>query len=778
MENNKTTFKSEFIESDKFISIPMLQRDYVQGGRNDVISPFLDKLTYAWKENKTEDLNYIYGYSRDGKFIPIDGQQRLITLWLLHLYVYAKKSMDFPIELKFESREFADNFCKKLRMELKNILEKGDVICKGNDSKDDSNQKQKTTRFPQNIITDSSWFISGWLYDTTVKNILNTLNLIHDRFKDATEIELAAQSIMFDFLDMKEKNLTDDVYVKMNGRGRPLSYFENLKSWMDEQIKTFMGADDQFTKDWQTKMDNEWTDLFWNNRNKNQEHPEEIDDEQLRFFYSILLLYWKRDEKSFLNSIEIENDNDKIKQNFITFLNESEKELFENASIKEIRENTFSILLNAKRMIPLYWIEKTELFNVNTFLFIKNSIEKLCIIEEALNDNKTKNILSMFDFKQDQTTCLYKIAFNDASYAKTLPLLYALIKTPETYQTKENIYQWIRIWKNLILNTNIDKDNIRNICCTIDTIAEQVDGKNLYKVVSNLKWEVGFGFNEEQFNEEIAKAKQIRTDWEIWEKIIIESESHAFFKGAIRFLFIDGKGDINWCDFDTKWDNARKWFTNNRDEKDALLLKNFILTFNDNWSLLTKFVYNNKDDSWRNILLNAELRKHTNQFLLGELKKDFENFESLYEDAKTKLLQEELIKTDVLKEMSWDKFSLRWGYNHYFFMPCGAHAEWRKYVLATPRNKILTDLFKNGRISFEKKRDGTDQYRLNDSGFYWGWNIKFLYSNKWVCWNVDNQGKEYLYLNEQNDKKIEIENYFNEKTDDIIKKLSQLISIP
>lgn len=132
MANEKKTFKSEFIESDKFISIPMLQRDYVQGGRNDVISPFLDKLTYAWKENKIEDLNYIYGYSRDGKFIPIDGQQRLITLWLLHLYVYAKKSMDFPIELKFESREFADNFCKKLRTELKNILEKGEAIPKGN----------------------------------------------------------------------------------------------------------------------------------------------------------------------------------------------------------------------------------------------------------------------------------------------------------------------------------------------------------------------------------------------------------------------------------------------------------------------------------------------------------------------------------------------------------------------------------------------------------------------------------------------------------------------
>lgn len=528
-----------------------------------------------------------------------------------------------------------------------------------NAPKDDSIQKQKK-RFPQNIITDSPWFISGWLYDTTVKNMLNTLNLIHDRFKDATEIELDTQSIMFDFLDMKEKNLTDDVYVKMNGRGRPLSYFENLKSWMDEQVKFFMSADDQFTKDWQTKMDNEWTDLFWNNRNKNQEHPEEIDDEQLRFFYSILLLYWKRDEKSFLNSIEIENDNDKIKQNFITFLNESEKELSENASIEEIRENTFSILLNAKRMIPLYWIGKTGLFNIKTFQFIKNSIEKLCVIEEALNDDKTKNILSIFDFKQDKTTYLYQIAFNDASYTKTLPLLYALIKTPETYQTKENIYQWIRIWRNLILNTNIEKNRIRNICCTIDTVSGQVEGENLYEVVSNLKWEFGVGFNEEQFNEEIAKAKQIcgaiRSDGKTWEEIIIDAEKYAFFKGAIRFLFIDGKGDINWCDFDTKWDNARTYFDECgvKDKENSLLLRKLISLFT-NWDDFKAIYYNNESYNWREwILLNKKLSKYVDVLLKNnpyENRNFIEDFHSDFDGIEKKRFQEKLVKTPILEHI-------------------------------------------------------------------------------------------------------------------------------
>ena len=38
-------------------------------------------------------------------------------------------------------------------------------------------------------------------------------------------------------------------------------------------------------------MDNAWTDMFWQNRNLEQEHPEEIDDEQLFYFYNLLILY-------------------------------------------------------------------------------------------------------------------------------------------------------------------------------------------------------------------------------------------------------------------------------------------------------------------------------------------------------------------------------------------------------------------------------------------------------------------------------------------------------
>ena len=72
---------------NKIILIPLLQRDYVQGNVESVITPFIEQLV---DKDRHSDLNYIYGYNEDGKFVPIDGQQRLITLWLLHLYCAAK----------------------------------------------------------------------------------------------------------------------------------------------------------------------------------------------------------------------------------------------------------------------------------------------------------------------------------------------------------------------------------------------------------------------------------------------------------------------------------------------------------------------------------------------------------------------------------------------------------------------------------------------------------------------------------------------------------------
>ena len=107
-------------------------------------------------------------------------------------------------------------------------------------------------------IKDQNWFIRSWEKNATVSNMLGTLKLIHRKVNEHNIDDLwmrlvdsATPSVTFAFLQMDESNgLDDDIYIKMNGRGRKLSVFENLKSWMDEKVSTR-----PYVEEWRTEMD-------------------------------------------------------------------------------------------------------------------------------------------------------------------------------------------------------------------------------------------------------------------------------------------------------------------------------------------------------------------------------------------------------------------------------------------------------------------------------------------------------------------------------------------
>ena len=92
-------------------------------------------------------------------------------------------------------------------------------------------------------------------------------------------------------------------------------------------------------------------------------------------------------------------------------------------------------------MLPPYWIEETEIFNKEVFDFLKNGLESLGEIKDFVNElpEKIVNILDFESAFEKEQTILYQIAFKEASYAKTLPLLYALTKTPARYKNKTQI---------------------------------------------------------------------------------------------------------------------------------------------------------------------------------------------------------------------------------------------------------------------------------------------------------------------------------------------------
>ena len=109
---NKTTFSriftDRFVADDgvvlpqvKEIVIPIIQRDYAQGRPSEerIRSEFLEELHSALSSFDVDTgatrtpvtLDFIYGdITESGDFIPLDGQQRLTTLFLLSWYASRK----------------------------------------------------------------------------------------------------------------------------------------------------------------------------------------------------------------------------------------------------------------------------------------------------------------------------------------------------------------------------------------------------------------------------------------------------------------------------------------------------------------------------------------------------------------------------------------------------------------------------------------------------------------------------------------------------------------
>src|SRR5690606_17399944 len=119
------------------------QRDYAQGRVEEieVRDGFIDALKDYLDENiPNRDLDFVYGSLSGNKFIPLDGQQRLTTLFLLHWYT-ATKGGEFEklqqwlldklneessvSKFSYKTRTTSELFCNLLLntvIDLKNLL--------------------------------------------------------------------------------------------------------------------------------------------------------------------------------------------------------------------------------------------------------------------------------------------------------------------------------------------------------------------------------------------------------------------------------------------------------------------------------------------------------------------------------------------------------------------------------------------------------------------------------------------------------------------------------
>ena len=243
------------------VEIPIIQRDYAQGRtdsktskiRKDFLDVLFDFIHQKSKNPKAEiELDFIYGFNegdekQHSKFIPIDGQQRLTTLWLLYWFVAVKECIAdnekaFLSNFVYETRHSTTQFCKELIRF----------------SPDFSNSSISSE------IQNQSWYFETWDYDPSIQAMLVMLNDIEIRYAELelnqVWLQCSNTSCPFYFykLDMKKVGLTDDLYIKMNSRGKPLTEFEYFKAGFSELIR-----DTTEKNRFEQSVDGKWIDTIW-----------------------------------------------------------------------------------------------------------------------------------------------------------------------------------------------------------------------------------------------------------------------------------------------------------------------------------------------------------------------------------------------------------------------------------------------------------------------------------------------------------------------------------
>ena len=290
MNSNKYSFWDLINYSP--IVIPQVQRDYAYGRSDEKAVKVLDIILSAMHDalvGENEDdatalaMDFVYG-SKDNTLgiTPLDGQQRLTTLYLLHLYASIKepdgKKLRSPLlRFRYETRQSANDFCRKLIQ----VFEY---------------DERSSSSLSRQIVKDPHYLPS---YDTdpTISSMLVVLDKIHEKFCDIDNLwdKLTQRHrIYFYFLPLDKFGLSDDLFIKMNSRGKPLTSYELYKSDFEEFLEIhYPDKKEYFSRN----LDTIWTDMLWEQA---REDVSIVDDGFMNLFSNItFLVYHLRTEANF-----------------------------------------------------------------------------------------------------------------------------------------------------------------------------------------------------------------------------------------------------------------------------------------------------------------------------------------------------------------------------------------------------------------------------------------------------------------------------------------------
>ena len=529
------------------ILIPVIQRDYAQGRQTeDVIKireDFVHDLMCFIKDNtQPHYVDFVYGtveYKNGHRdvFIPLDGQQRLTTLFLLHLYIaeisgnylsFYDKTID---RFEYSTRKSSTEFCRGLISH--NVC--GDLLAK---REDEPNVKLSA------VIENQGWFFSAWKQDPTVQGMLVMLDEIDCQVQKQKDLIPAfydnlfkgkVQPIVFQWQPLEGYTLTDDLYIKMNARGLKLTDFEVFKALYEMSLNC---VSPELKNQFENKIDGEWCDFLWQRKGE-LKSTDIIMERILRLMFAYGFAVQETKDK------DIQTKLDKLfgrNKQYVQFsysryrelgvFHDTHKKIGEISQVDKEKEN-----LIAKRVV--------EAFNV------------IC-------DKDNSPLLKLYNCAPwcDEKGLFFKILNNpleDLTYDDFI-YFYAYISFCSRYKGDINVElnQWLRYIFNLS-NATIINDSVQlsRTIRSIDNILESIGNKEVLKWISENSTVAAFSTN--QAYEESVKAKLIiwgedKNNHETrWRKYIYQNEQDSYMRGQIGFLLkIAGVYSVDIDSFDSE----------------------------------------------------------------------------------------------------------------------------------------------------------------------------------------------------------------------------------
>lgn len=688
--NYKSAINENYIEEGQMISsikIPIIQRDYAQGRTSNLSlrNEFLKNIFSHLKSRELLKLDFIYGslerVENEINFLPLDGQQRLTTLFLLHWYVIKKECN------KEEQKEKFEKFLSKFTYETRDTSRRFFSNLAGFDFKDN----------PKTEIEKAYWFSNYFKLDPTVSAVLNTLESIHILYSELEFTLLERlEKIVFYVLPMDQFKLTDDLYIKLNARGKALSSFENFKADIIGFIKKYQRYKQE--KDFvsmqlyhydiiSNKFDNKWADFFWHIA-KDQEGKKSIDPYLFRFIHKVLI-------NDYIVSFQ---QKDLLKDDiYVSLLNREE----------ELHYNTFDFY---KQRVFMNSVEKIEkLFD----FYVGHSSEIFMNIQPLWNA----------DFKWD----VFKV-----SYTMDDRMIFDAVNSYALNNEGFDLPKF-KDWMRVVWNIIIDPDNrsIGTNKSAITFIRELAKYSN--DILRNLlDGRVDFLLNDSknnyslQLSEEKQKAKLLLSGDPNWKELIYEAESYGMLQGNLRVLL---NNLSSYSELEKRFDRFKYLFDSNKPKKiledENYTLMRYVLSSFEDWDELKSFNFTSNVLNWK-----TYLRKNLNvivpiQNLLCKCESEIISTvksalsqSSILQDAEDR---EKISHYNLYAENEFHTWmqndgvnKIKWLDHHYFAIRPSAW--YSKVMLDNYRNELIKSLINEFKINdFNKHQCGISDYFWGES---------------------------------------------------------------